>query len=210
MTLLTLPLGELHSWCSAHPMARVVLLTPSHAISAAPFADLLRTLPASLAVRRAVGSASISWPNGATAVVMTPHQTWRGCSFDRLVHLGHPSAVLPEHAVPSFAAARWVEPCPTCSGPTRRTVGMVCQTCGTDYGVAPDDESMPLPVVVDRLREITDELDELLTAVHELRRAAEGTHVVSRLIAQAWGNAMQAHQEARRIAAVDPLAVRLP
>ena len=24
--------------------------------------------------------------------------------------------------------------CPTCSGPTRRTTGMVCQTCGTDYG----------------------------------------------------------------------------
>ena len=24
-------------------------------------------------------------------------------------------------------------PCPTCSGPTRETVGMVCQTCGTDY-----------------------------------------------------------------------------
>jgi hypothetical protein len=24
-------------------------------------------------------------------------------------------------------------PCPTCSGPVRETVGMVCQTCGTDY-----------------------------------------------------------------------------
>lgn len=24
--------------------------------------------------------------------------------------------------------------CPTCSWPTRETVGMVCQTCGTDYG----------------------------------------------------------------------------
>jgi hypothetical protein len=24
--------------------------------------------------------------------------------------------------------------CPTCSGPLRSTVGMVCQTCGTDYG----------------------------------------------------------------------------
>lgn len=23
--------------------------------------------------------------------------------------------------------------CPTCSGPIRETVGMVCQTCGTDY-----------------------------------------------------------------------------
>lgn len=24
-------------------------------------------------------------------------------------------------------------PCPTCTGPVRETVGMVCQTCGTDY-----------------------------------------------------------------------------
>lgn len=24
--------------------------------------------------------------------------------------------------------------CPTCEGPSRETVGMVCQTCGTDYG----------------------------------------------------------------------------
>ena len=24
-------------------------------------------------------------------------------------------------------------PCPTCSGPIRETVGMVCQTCGTNY-----------------------------------------------------------------------------
>jgi hypothetical protein len=23
--------------------------------------------------------------------------------------------------------------CPTCMGPSRETVGMVCQTCGTDY-----------------------------------------------------------------------------
>jgi hypothetical protein len=25
-------------------------------------------------------------------------------------------------------------PCPTCSGAVRETVGMVCRTCGTDYG----------------------------------------------------------------------------
>lgn len=29
-------------------------------------------------------------------------------------------------------------PCPTCSGPIRETVDMVCQTCGTDY--APDSQ----------------------------------------------------------------------
>jgi hypothetical protein len=28
-------------------------------------------------------------------------------------------------------------PCPTCSGPVRETVGMVCQTCGTDYSTSP-------------------------------------------------------------------------
>lgn len=33
--------------------------------------------------------------------------------------------------------------CPTCSGSIRETVGMVCQTCGTDY--APPDESAPEP-----------------------------------------------------------------
>lgn len=30
-------------------------------------------------------------------------------------------------------------PCPTCSGPIRETVGMVCQTCGTDYAPAEQD-----------------------------------------------------------------------
>jgi hypothetical protein len=25
-------------------------------------------------------------------------------------------------------------PCPTCTGPTRETTGLVCQTCGHDYG----------------------------------------------------------------------------
>jgi hypothetical protein len=35
---------------------------------------------------------------------------------------------------PAMAAPR--RPCPTCSGPSRETVGMVCQTCGTDYGAA--------------------------------------------------------------------------
>jgi len=25
-------------------------------------------------------------------------------------------------------------PCPICQGPSRETVGLVCQTCGRDYG----------------------------------------------------------------------------
>lgn len=34
--------------------------------------------------------------------------------------------------------------CPTCSGPTRETVGMVCQTCGTDHG-PPAEPAPELP-----------------------------------------------------------------
>lgn len=34
--------------------------------------------------------------------------------------------------------------CPTCSGPVRATVGMVCPTCGTDY-------ARPLPSAVEGL-----------------------------------------------------------
>jgi len=37
--------------------------------------------------------------------------------------------ITPEQA--DACRRRW---CPTCSGPCRETVGMVCQTCGTDYG----------------------------------------------------------------------------
>jgi len=39
-------------------------------------------------------------------------------------------------------AASEQEPCPTCSWPSRETVGMVCQTCGTDYG-APEPDATP-------------------------------------------------------------------
>ena len=28
-------------------------------------------------------------------------------------------------------------PCPTCTGPIRETTNMICQTCGTDYSIAP-------------------------------------------------------------------------
>lgn len=33
--------------------------------------------------------------------------------------------------------------CPTCSGPIRETVGMVCQTCGTDYAAGGVVDSAP-------------------------------------------------------------------
>ena len=51
-------------------------------------------------------------------------------------------AMTPERLA-SLAAA---EPCAACSGPVRRTVGMVCQVCGKDY--APSDRkpmTMPIP-----------------------------------------------------------------
>lgn len=38
------------------------------------------------------------------------------------------------------AAEQWrplVRYCPTCQGSSRETVGMVCQTCGHDYGTEP-------------------------------------------------------------------------
>ncbi|MBN0039369.1 hypothetical protein JN535_04165 [Cellulosimicrobium cellulans] len=34
----------------------------------------------------------------------------------------------------------WPKECPTCSGPRRETVNMVCQTCGTDYAAPPTPE----------------------------------------------------------------------
>lgn len=33
--------------------------------------------------------------------------------------------------------------CPTCSQPSRETVGLVCQTCGTDYGALADGDDDP-------------------------------------------------------------------
>lgn len=67
-------------------------------------------------------------------------------SFDVTVTLLPPEALTDEQFA-EFKAAfrsgrgvrRWLPkpiPCPTCTGPVRETVGMVCQTCGTDYGAA--------------------------------------------------------------------------
>lgn len=37
--------------------------------------------------------------------------------------------------------------CPTCSGPIRETVGMICQTCGTDYGPPEEEPEQPLTLI---------------------------------------------------------------
>lgn len=52
-----------------------------------------------------------------------------------------------------LAALVEAEPCPGCSGPVRRTVGMVCQTCGKDY--APREAVLP-ERIVDLIRDLTD------------------------------------------------------
>jgi hypothetical protein len=39
------------------------------------------------------------------------------------------------------------KPCPTCTGPIRETVGMVCQTCGADYNVTTSDDWTNDPVM---------------------------------------------------------------
>lgn len=41
--------------------------------------------------------------------------------------------------------------CPTCSGPSRETVGLVCQTCGTDYGRANTGREESAKLVSDAL-----------------------------------------------------------
>lgn len=49
------------------------------------------------------------------------------------------------------------DPCPTCSFPIRETVGMVCQTCGTDYGRGGAVTFSPSPdrgVTTDRAAEL--------------------------------------------------------
>ena len=65
------------------------------------------------------------------------------------------------------------DPCPTCSGPVRETVGMVCQTCGTDYAKIPhsvtrwaagviEDATEPRPDLRDLLRAAVTEVDARL------------------------------------------------
>lgn len=44
--------------------------------------------------------------------------------------------------------------CPTCSGPIRETVDMVCRTCGTDYASAPQDWAEPAREIVDLMRNV--------------------------------------------------------
>ena len=62
------------------------------------------------------------------AAIRRVRKLWTTCSCDRCTtnHL----AILRALDVP----------CPTCSGPIRETVGLVCQTCGTDYGAQGDSD----------------------------------------------------------------------
>jgi histidine triad (HIT) family protein len=51
----------------------------------------------------------------------------------------HDPATADYDEVPEINAPATVEgpPCPTCSGPIRETVGMICPACGTDYAPEP-------------------------------------------------------------------------
>lgn len=42
----------------------------------------------------------------------------------------HPAIVVPDGTLIDMD----LKTCPTCTGQVRETVGLVCQTCGTDYG----------------------------------------------------------------------------
>lgn len=43
------------------------------------------------------------------------------------------------------------EPCPTCSGSQRETKGLICQTCGRDYGRSDEMTSKAMTELVNAL-----------------------------------------------------------
>lgn len=63
----------------------------------------------------------------AASIMAAPHGAW-SCQMG-----GQPHAGTCDEPTPISAP----DGCPTCSGPIRETVGMVCQTCGTDYDPCP-------------------------------------------------------------------------
>ena len=82
--------------------------------------------------------------------------------------------------------------CPTCSPPVRRTVGMVCQTCGTDY--APTKTALTGPalavgrilagtawdrgVPAGRMADIATEIDNAVRPVH-IHQAADSLRKIA-------------------------------
>lgn len=75
--------------------------------------------------------ARVSWAarGGLDACPVGGHTYAAGCEMgpgDRWAAFGAPRPAERADGPPA-------KPCPTCSGPSRETVGMVCQTCGTDY-----------------------------------------------------------------------------
>lgn len=110
-------------------------------------------------------------------------------------------------------------PCPTCKGSTRRTIGMVCPTCGTDYGWDPtepeDVEPLSLAALGDLIRETAETLDTLVDHAHAARRAAVGEEdgpldqvaalrdIADRL-GSAWAACVSAQRPAQALAAVKP------
>lgn len=59
--------------------------------------------------------------------------SWRPSPDDRVKELAKAGALIAAE-IDRLLALGGPQGCPTCSGSVRETVGMVCQTCGTDYG----------------------------------------------------------------------------
>ena len=118
----------------------------------------------------------------------------------------------PHDATPALVAP----PCPTCSGPVRETVGMVCQTCGTDYslpevGASLDVAELPtLDALVDQLDEARALVAGVADVLPELRHRATSDDVRELLdtlavhVSSAWASVVLAHNIARPAAPVAP------
>lgn len=90
-------------------------------------------------------------------------------------------------------ASAWLDatPCPTCSGLFRETVGLVCQTCGTNYGDQGGDVMRDVSDVLDGL------VDDLASARHMVddKMRGESLAIAQDHVAQAW-----AHVQSARVA----------
>lgn len=73
----------------------------------------------------------------------------------------------------TYIAQEHARPCPTCTGPIRETVDMICQSCGTDYGPAPTDPRQPIVDAAAAFIDIHDTTDD--TQDHSYQQLVEAT-----------------------------------
>lgn len=88
-------------------------------------------------------------------------------------------------------------PCPTCSGPSRETKGLVCQTCGTDYG-SPVHAPPPwgvAPALLADLYSLGREYGPASVALAAVQVAVDGeAHAVRQELAEAHGRIAELEQ----------------